>query len=112
MMERGEIYICAQKGPYSGKPRAMVIVQTNRSMNAFDSVLVCPFTTYYLEDAPDRPRIVPTDLNGLQKDAYLMTDKITAMHRDNCRHKIGRLSRQDMWQLEHALCAAFELPCF
>ena len=29
MMERGEIYICAQKGPYSGKPRAMVIVQAN-----------------------------------------------------------------------------------
>ena len=78
-MKRGEIYICAQRGPYSGKPRAMVIVQANRSMDAFDSVLVCPFTTYYLEGAPSRLKIVPTDLNGLRKDAYLMTDKITAI---------------------------------
>ncbi|ETZ52076.1 type II toxin-antitoxin system PemK/MazF family toxin [Mycobacterium avium] len=49
-MRRGDIYIAAARGAYSGKPRPVVVVQDDR-FDATASVTVVPFTTSDV-DAP------------------------------------------------------------
>jgi len=43
-VKRGEVYIAAARGPYTGKPRPVLVIQDD-SFDATASITVCPFTT-------------------------------------------------------------------
>jgi mRNA interferase MazF len=101
-MNRGDIHIAAARGPYTGKPRPVVVIQDDR-FDATASVTVCPLTTDPLEAPMARVRIEPTRSNGIDQLSHLMVDKITTIPRANMRGRLGRLNDADLGLLDRAL---------
>ncbi len=101
-MIRGEIWTAAGGRDYAGKPRPVVILQSDR-FETLDSVTVCPFTTDTTEAPLLRLAVVPTGGNGLRQVSRIMVDKITTVARAKLGARIGRLRDQDMVRLNRAM---------
>lgn len=107
-MRRGDLYVAAARGAYSGKPRPVVIVQDDR-FDATASVTVCPLTTNPVEAPLTRIVIEPSQMNGLDEPGRLMVDRVTTMPRANLRDHLGRLPESDLLRLNRALIVFFGL---
>ena len=101
-MTRGEIYTAAARGPYTGKPRPVVILQDDR-FDATASITVCPFTTNPIEAALLRLPIDPSDDNGLDQPSQLMIDKVTTVPRSSLGERVGRLRDDQLVALNRSL---------
>ena len=101
-MRRGDLYMAAARGAYSGKPRPLVIVQDDR-FDATASVTVCPVTTNPVEAPLTRIIIEPSPRNGLDQPSRLMVDRVTTMPRANLGEHLGRLPEPDLLRLNRAL---------
>jgi mRNA interferase MazF len=101
-MKRGEIWIVAGGGDYTGKPRPAVIVQDDH-FEATASVTICAFTSDPTEAPLFRVRIPPSDENGLHAESSLMVDKITTVARARLGSRIGRLGDEDIVRLNRAI---------
>lgn len=101
-MTRGEIYTAAARGVYTGKPRPVAIVQDDR-FDATASVTVCPFTTNPVDAPLLRIKIEPTRDNGLDQPSSLMIDKLTTMPRPSLVARLGRLSDEELVQLNRSI---------
>lgn len=99
-IERGTIYAMAERGPYTGKPRPVVVIQNPNVQ--LDSVIVIPLTSFDADGYPLRIAIDPTPENGLQRQSFAMSDKITTMPRANLGEPIGQLSA-DLLREIHAV---------
>jgi mRNA interferase MazF len=99
---RGEIYTAAARGPYTGEPRPVVILQDDR-FDATASVTVCPFTTNPVEAPLVRLPINPSDGNGLDQQSQLMVDKVTTVPRSSLSDRLGRLRDDELVQLNRSL---------
>ena len=101
-MKRGEVWIVSGGPDYAGKPRPAVILQDD----AFDStrsVTVCPLTSSETVLPPTRPTIEPSHENGLRTASWLMVDKITTVSRAKVQARIGRLSAEDVTQMNRSV---------
>lgn len=102
-MKRGEIWtVAGGGGPYSGKPRPCVIVQSDLFAD-LPSVTVCLLTGEALVAPLLRPAIEPSAANNLAKTSWIQVDKITTTKRSNLGKMIGRLSDEDVVRLNRAL---------
>ena len=101
-MRRGDIYIAAARGIYTGKPRPVVIVQDDR-FDATASITVCPLTTNPLDAPLTRIDVEATAATGIEQPSKIMIDKITTMPRANLRDHLGRLADADLIRLDRAL---------
>jgi mRNA interferase MazF len=101
-VRRGEIYIAAARGAYTGKPRPVVIVQDDR-FDATASVTVCPFTTNPVDAPLVRIPIEPSDDNGLDRPSSMMVDKLTTVPRSGLGERLGRLRDDELMQLNRSL---------
>lgn len=101
-MSRGDIWIVAGGGDYTGKPRPVVILQDD-AFDALDSVTVAGFTTHPPDAPLFRIAIEPSDLNGLDPGSQVMVDKLTTVRRTRLGQRIGRLSDEDMVRVGRAL---------
>lgn len=101
-MRRGDIYVAAVRGAYTGKPRPVVIVQDDR-FDATASVTVCPLTTNPVEAPLTRIVVEPAAATGIEHRSSIMVDKITTMPRDNVRDRLGRITDSDLVRLDRAL---------
>lgn len=101
-MKRGDVYIAAARGAYTGKPRPVVIVQEDR-FDATASVTVCPVTTSAVEAPLTRISIEPSTLNGLDQPSRLMVDKVTTVPRASLGERLGRLRDRDLMALNRGL---------
>lgn len=63
-MNRGEIYVAAARGAYTGKPRPVVIVQDDR-FDLIQSITVCQLTTRFVSAPLVRLDVEPSENNGL-----------------------------------------------
>jgi mRNA interferase MazF len=99
---RGEIHTATARGPYTGKPRPVVVVQDNR-FDATASVTVCPFTTNPVDAPMVRIPIEPSDDNGLDRLCNLVVDKVTTVPRSSLGDRLGRLSDDELVQLNRSL---------
>lgn len=100
-MRRGELWTVAG-GVYASKPRPAVIVQDD-VFDLTESVTVVPLTAT-LTDAPLlRLRVPAGGLPGLAQDSDAMVDKLTTVRRSNVQVRVGRLSSQQMVDLERLL---------
>ena len=109
MISRGDVVIVAVKGPYSGKPRPAVVVQSNQ-LGEHVSVLVC--LVVGAEDAVTaafRLVIEPSDANGLSKPSLVQADRIVTVPRANIGQHIGRLDDADLGRLGAALASVLGL---
>ena len=101
-MRRGDVYVAAARGSYTGKPRPVVIVQDDR-FDATASITVCPLTTNPVDAPLTRIDIESTEASGIEQPSKIMVDKITTMPKDNVRDHLGRLSDADLVRLDRAL---------
>ena len=101
-MRRGEIYTAAARGPYTGKPRPVLIVQDDR-FDATASVTVCPFTTSPVEAPLLRLPIDPSEGNGLDQPSQLMVDKVTTVPRSSLGDRLGKLRDDEFVALNRSL---------
>ena len=101
-MTRGEIRTAAARGPHTGKQRPVVVVQDDR-FDATASVTVCPFTTNPVDAPMVRIPIEPSGQNGLDRLRSLMVDKVTTVPRSSLGDRLGRLSDDELVQLNRSL---------
>ncbi len=100
-MRRGELWTVAG-GVYATKLRPALILQDDL-FDLTDSVTVAPLTST-LTDAPLlRHRVEATDLSGLRHDSDVMVDKITTVRRSNLHQRVGRLTSQQMADVERVV---------
>ncbi|MFY9920485.1 MAG: type II toxin-antitoxin system PemK/MazF family toxin [Mycobacterium sp.] len=104
-MNRGEIWTVAG-GVYAAKPRPAVIVQDNL-FDATSSVTVAPMTSTLLDAPLIRIRISDGDgrLSGLDHDSDVMIDKLTTIRRSNVHARVGRLTAEQLVEVERAMMA-------
>lgn len=100
-MRRGDIVTVAG-GIYASKPRPALVVQDDL-FDATDSLTVCPFTTTEVDAPLLRVTVVANEANGLDRDSYLMIDKITTVRRSNARTVLGRLEAPTLVEFERRL---------
>ncbi|MGV9747776.1 type II toxin-antitoxin system PemK/MazF family toxin [Rhodococcus zopfii] len=101
-MRRGDIFVAAARGAYTGKPRPIVIIQDDR-FDATASVTICPMTTHPIDAPLLRIVVDATPVTGLDQPSHIMVDKVTTMPRANLRDRLGRLTDDDLVRLDRAL---------
>ena len=101
-MKRGELWVVAGGGDYTGKPRPVAIVQDDRFEHAA-SVTVCALTSDPAHAPLFRVPLTPSDENGLHEPCRVMVDKITTVRRERLSRRIGSLSAADMRRIDRAM---------
>jgi mRNA interferase MazF len=106
-LKRGEIVTVAAPGDY-GKPRPAVVIQSDWLANT-DSVLVALMTSAIVDAPIYRLAVEPTSASGLKVLSQVMVEKILAVPRDKCGHRIGRLDEPTLIALNHMLSVVIGL---
>ena len=101
-MKRGELWVAAGGGDYTGKPRPVVIVQDDR-FEATGSVTVCALTSDPTDAPLFRILLSPSPENGLHEDCRIMVDKITTVCRERLSRRIGSLTITEMRRIDRAI---------
>lgn len=101
-LRRGHTVVCVLKGDY-GKPRPAVVVQSDLYNPTHASVTICPLTSHQIEAPLFRLPVEPRPRNGLDRPSQIMVDKVVSVKAERVREKIGRLSDEQMDQLDAAL---------
>ena len=93
-------------GVYAAKPRPAVIVQDDL-FDATSSVTVAPMTSTLLDAPLIRIRVSGGDgrLSGLDQDSDVMIDKLTTVRRSNVHARLGRLTAEQLVEIERAVMA-------
>jgi mRNA interferase MazF len=104
-VNRGEIWTVAG-GVYAAKPLPAVIVQDDL-FDATSSVIVAPMTSTLLDAPLMRILITGGDgrLSGLDRDSDVMIDKLTTVRRSNVHTRVGRLTAEQLVEIERAMMA-------
>ena len=103
-MKRGEVWTTAGGSDYAGKPRPVVIVQSD-TFSPTQSVTICPLTSD-MTDAPlARPLIEPDGQNGLRLPSRLMIDKLTTVPRSKLGRRVGALQLKDIYGMDRGVAA-------
>ena len=100
-MRRGDIVTVAG-GVYATKPRPALIVQDDR-FDATDSLSVCPLTSTKIDAPLLRVPVTADQGNGLDRDSFLMVDKMTTVRRSNVGIVMGRLEATTLVEFERRL---------
>lgn len=93
-MRRGEVWTLRDNS-YASKARPVIIIQ-DESVATFDSVILCLLTTFDSEHLKTRVSIEPSEINGLERRSYAMTDKIVTVDKGLLGQRIGCISVEDM----------------
>ena len=93
-------------GVHAAKPRPAVIVQDDL-FDATSSVIVAPMTSVLLDAPLIRIRVSGGDgrLSGLDRDSDVMIDKLTTVRRSNVHARVGRLTAEQLVEIERAMMA-------
>jgi mRNA interferase MazF len=101
-VKRGDIWLVAGGGDYTGKPRPVVILQDDR-FDGTDSVTVAAFTTDPTDAPLFRVLVEPSAENGLDATSRIMADKITTVQRVRLQRQVGQLNSDDLVRLNQAV---------
>ena len=101
-MKRGDIVLAVAAGDY-GKPRPVLVVQSDLFNDTHASILVCLMTSD-IQDAPlFRITVQPLEENGLQVPSQIMVDKIMALRREKIRTRLGALDEEILLRVNRSL---------
>ncbi len=101
-MIRGDIWTVSGGPDYAGKPRPVIILQSN-SFENLDSVTICPFTTDPTEAPLLRLAVTPAEGNGLREASRAMIDKITTVPKSKMGTRVGCMTDEDMLRLNRGV---------
>ena len=103
-MRRGELWTVAG-GVHASKPRPALIVQDDLFAGTA-SVTVAPLTTTLVDAPLLRVWVAADELTGLQHESHVMIDnKVTTVRRENVGAPIGRLTPENLVEVERTLMA-------
>lgn len=100
-MRRGELWTVAG-GVYASKPRPALVLQDD-AFDDTDSVTVLPLTSHLVDAPLLRVRVAGGGLSGLERDSDVMIDKLTTVRRANVATRVGRLSVDQLVDVERAV---------
>jgi len=106
-MKRGEVWTLRDEA-YASKARPAVVIQGDE-MTGFDSVILCLVTTYDSSGIPTRVPVKPDEDNGLEKQSYVMTEKIVTVNEKLLGRCIGKLDENAMKAVSCQLVAVLGL---
>ncbi|WP_397404822.1 type II toxin-antitoxin system PemK/MazF family toxin [Phenylobacterium sp.] len=105
-LARGEVWVVAEKGHLTGKPRPAVLIQAE-ALDEHASLQFC--LIYGAEDAQRdvffRIPVAPTEANGLEQNSTIAVDKIVTIRRENVKIRCGTLEEDVMGLVNDALIA-------
>lgn len=90
-MNRGDIVVVATHGPYTGKPRPALVVQSDLFNPTHASVTVCLISTDFVDASLFRVAVAPGEQNGLKQASQVMIDKLVSLPREQVSSVIGRV---------------------
>ena len=103
-LKRGDILYVAVKGPYTTKPRPVVIVQASSTLDLMESVTVCPITSVEIDGSFVRIPVAEGRRSGLDRPSWIMADKIVTVPQSGLKiPPVGRLEARELSELEGAL---------
>jgi mRNA interferase MazF len=101
-MNRGDLVTAIVPGDF-GKPRPVVVLQSDAFLEHHASVTVCPLTTHLTGLRLFRVAIAPDKRNGLNEPSEVMVDKLSSLRRERIGNAIGRLSPLDLEAIDDSL---------
>jgi mRNA interferase MazF len=107
-MRRGELVIVSAKGDY-GKPRPAVVIQNDRLEDMVESITVCFLTTDLIKGRRFRIDVQPETGNGLREQSQVQIDKIMTFPRDKVRGPVGRLTAEQVREIDRGLLLLLDL---
>jgi mRNA interferase MazF len=101
-MKRGDLVVVAMPGEY-GKPLPAVVVQADRYVNEFDSIIVCPLTTTLTDEPTVRVIVAANAHTGLKERSSIMIEKIIGVPRNKVASIIGHVDEMTQSRVDFAL---------
>jgi mRNA interferase MazF len=99
-IKRGDIWTGVGRGDYAGKPRPMLILESEEFYeNGSDIVALITSEDELLSDIL-RYKLKATAENGLGHDSFVCLDKMAAISVTNLRTYCGKVSDEDMFEVE------------
>ena len=98
---RGSLVTIVSSGDF-GKPRPALILQAD-AFATLDSVTVLPLTSAVTQAPLFRISLQPDARNGLKAVSQIMVDKSQTVSRARLGPVVGRLSREEIQQVDRAL---------
>lgn len=108
-MKRGSIVVVAARGPYTGKPRPALVVQSDLFNATHASVTICPITLDCVDAPLFRLTLPPGSRTGLEKVSQVMIDKIVSVPRVAVSGEIGVCDDRELGGVEDGLRRWLEL---
>ena len=102
-MKRGDIVVAVSRGAYTGKPRPLVVVQSDDYNDTHASVTLCPVTSDLADASSFRVPLAPGKRTGLTDPSQAMADKIVSVPRGAVDRTIGACSTAEMNAINEAL---------
>jgi mRNA interferase MazF len=102
-MKRGDIILVAGEGDYGSKIRPAVIVQSNLFNLEHPTFIILPITSDLKETPLCRIPLEPTLENGLKKPSQIMIDKLSVVKRAKIGKTIGKVTIDQIQQLNRML---------
>lgn len=100
-MKRGDVVIAATGSGFGRKPRPWVVIQSDDYPTQL--VILLGVTTALDLGFVVRPRVEPSDKNGLQKTSDIMVDVPVVAAKSDVIEVIGKLAGHDLLEVEAAL---------
>jgi mRNA interferase MazF len=101
-LHRGDVVTCALAGEF-GKPRPVVVLQSDLFNGTHASVTVCPITSH-LQDAPlFRVPLAKGSITGLKLESQAMVDKLSTVRLERIKTLIGRLEPDNLERVDAAV---------
>lgn len=109
---RGEIYSADLDpciGSEQGGLRPVVILQNNAG-NWFSPTLIVAPATSKIQKKTNLPTHVKVESScGLKRSSIFLLEQIRVIDKKRIRQYIGKISREQLFQIERALCASLNL---
>jgi mRNA interferase MazF len=102
-VKRGAIVVVAAKGPYTGKPRPALVVQSDLFNPTHQSVTICPITSDCVDAPLFRIPLPPGERTGLRAVSQIMVDKIVTVPTSAVTTEIGQCDKAELEIAEEAL---------
>ena len=102
-MTRGDIVVVAAKGPYTGKPRPALVVQSDLFNTTHGSLTVCLISSDCIDAPLLRVMLPPGERTGLDAPSQIMIDKIVSVPRLAIAKTVGRCDAEELGAVDDAL---------
>jgi mRNA interferase MazF len=104
-IRRGDVVIAATGSGFGGKPRPFIAVQSDRLRT--ERVVLVGCTSVIDTGSAVRPTLLPDPTNGLERPCQVMVDLPVSSYRTKISRIIGRLSADELAEIDSALLIVF-----